>query len=85
MKELATSALPLPSRSTDFRSWAGYLAACFPFVTAPIPPKEESDWRRWASAFIANSQLLLPVPTRSQFPKNEDWRHWAILVINCTQ
>ncbi len=38
------------------------------------PLTAESDWVRWATQFINNSQLVGKVPNPAQFT---DWQEWA--------
>lgn len=78
-------AIPIPDKNTSLQVWIRSLTSCFPKITMPVAPSKESDWRDWAKTFITNGRLSLAYPSRAQFPKDCDWRKWAISTIRLIQ
>lgn len=74
-----TVALPI---NIDFKDWASQIRIDLPNIAFPNPP-DIKFWRGWADQVINSSGLSnLPLPTRSVYPKDEDWKIWAAYFIN---
>lgn len=76
-----------PKRDMSFYDWATSVSTSGVNVEVPVVPKDPLKWRDWAYALIRSSPLAisLPVPLRSVYPKEEDWRKWAMQVIQNVQ
>lgn len=82
---MAFYTIPVPDKRTSFKRWVGSLSASLPHVTIPPCSRSDSEWRGWADNFMKSNDFLLPVPLKRLFPKDEDWRKWAILMIQNIQ
>jgi hypothetical protein len=81
--------IPFPSQKMTFYDWATSFPDSSPGITLPPVPRETSKWRNWAYSLIrsnaASVNASVPVPLKSVYPKDEDWRKWAIQVIQSVQ
>jgi len=66
-----------------FESWIAQLNIDLPNYNIPKDYTVD-QWWNWANFFILNNNLqdIIPLPTKSSYPKEEDWKKWVLSVIS---
>lgn len=66
-----------------FNDWLIDIARSNPTLNVPTPMKKTEWWDSANQLIALNSNTLSSVclPSRTQFPKKEDWRRWAFFLI----
>ncbi len=67
----------------SFEEWIAQLNIDLPDYVIPKSLKVD-HWWEWASQFILNNNLdaTTPLPTRTSYPEENDWRRWVLFVIS---
>ena len=73
--------LPIPiPRYTSFKRWAEALLVSAPFLTLPLPPKEEEKWKQWVQQIQSLNTFTKPFPNLPPHFEG-DWQEWAELFV----
>jgi hypothetical protein len=65
----------------EFEDWVAQLNSDLIGYQIPSPVPVDK-WREWGASFISgNPTLDIPFPTVLFYKKDEDWRDWAINIV----
>jgi hypothetical protein len=78
-------AVILPTQDT-FQEWLIDLNRSFPGLIVPTPLPNQDWWKLAMMLIFLNGKLLSNVvlPMKQAFPKNDDWKKWALMFIQST-
>ncbi len=79
---MAVITLPI---NITFKEWAQQLQIDLPNQNILNPP-DISKWHEWAEQLLINNSFYAaPLPNRQIYPKDEDWKKWAIYFVSNVQ
>ena len=79
---MSSSNLILPI-NISFSFWCSQLRSNLSGYNIPVAPKDAHNWWRWAEILLTQNDSFsnLIIPSRQTFPKEDDWKKWAMFFI----